>query len=674
MKISYQWLKDYVPVDVRAEEFAHKLTMAGLEVENIETVNGDSVFEIEVTPNRPDCLNMIGIAREVSAIFNQPKKFPASNALSFPSSECDITIEDKEGCFRYMGTIIRNVTIKKAGNVMIERLAAIGMRPINNIVDVTNFCLMENGQPLHAFDYDKLIGGKILVRRAKKGEKIVTLDDVERELDPSILVIADAERPVAIAGVMGGKATEVTDATKNILLESAYFDPILIRRASRKLGLSSDSSYRFERGVDFEGVKNGAYRAMDLILQEAGGEISHHKDVRVRDSLGEKRTILISCAQVNHFLGAEISEAVQEDILHNLDFDVSLEGKSWKVTPPSFRADIQREVDVIEEIARVIGYDKLSYSVPPIVTGRMQTNQQRRQRANVREHMVAQGCNEIITYTMIGKEFLKKSLQVSLEGTTVVNPLTVDQEILRPSLFPSLLNIAHFNINRGERNLKLFETGKVYLAGQEKERLAVLIFGERTNDWRLMKKSQQDFFDIKGAIEYLLNKLRIKEYHFELLEADYFDDVGAALYIDGVKAGEVGCVSDKVLDNWSIKQKGLFYAEIDLDMLYAAMAPKERFVPLSEYPSVVWDISLAVDLEIAFDQVQKIAFEFGGDLLKSVEFKEEYVGEKIEKGKRGIIFSLTYQSSEKTLTEAEVSEVHDRICQALIEQLRAVKR
>src|SRR3989338_8110711 len=274
MKISYNWLKDYVAVGADAEKLAQRLTMAGLEVEKIENINGDMVFELEITPNRPDCLNHLGIAREVSAIFNKPLKSPKIKAPQSPKIKTDITISDKNDCSRYIGTVIENVRVKETPPWIKERLTAIGIRTINSVVDITNLVLMETGQPLHAFDYDKLAGGKIIVRRAKEGEVITTIDGAERKLHSSILVIADAKKPVAIAGIMGGKDTEVTEMTKNILLESACFDPILIRRAARALGLFSDSSYRFERGVDLDGVNSGSARATDLILELAGGSVT----------------------------------------------------------------------------------------------------------------------------------------------------------------------------------------------------------------------------------------------------------------------------------------------------------------------------------------------------------------------------------------------------------------
>ncbi|MCK5581533.1 MAG: phenylalanine--tRNA ligase subunit beta, partial [Candidatus Omnitrophica bacterium] len=375
MKISITWLNDYIKTGVPVDRLIHKLTMAGLEVEKTETVAGDTVLELEITPNRPDCLNMLGMAREVSAILNKTVKKPSLPEIKYPKEKCPVEIVDKEGCTRYIGTVIKDVKVAKAPQAMQQRLAAIGLRPINNIVDITNFCLMETGQPLHAFDYDKLEGGKIIVRRAKKGETIITIDGELRELDPSVLVIADAKRPVAIAGVMGGQETEVTGKTKNILLESAYFDPVLIRRAARKSGLSSDSSYRFERGVDFQMVENGCTRAIALIQELAGGEIEQRQDLCLAKKKKVGKAVTVSLAQINGLLGAALTTTQCKTILKKLEFDVvSKKGQPLpgdrpqilKVTPPTFRNDIHQAVDVVEEVARVVGYDNLPLSLPHI--------------------------------------------------------------------------------------------------------------------------------------------------------------------------------------------------------------------------------------------------------------------------------------------------------------------
>ena len=366
MKLSLHWLKDYVNVSASPDQLAHRLTMAGLEVEKISDVNGQKVFELEITPNRPDCLNIVGLAREVSVIYGKALKFPKAKKFIVPKKKSDVTIADKDLCGRYIGIVIRNVKVGASPQWLKERIESVGMRSINNIVDIANFCLMELGQPLHAFDLDKLDGHKIIVRRAKSGEALFTIDGDEPKLDPSVMVIADDKRPAAIAGIMGGKDTEVSSSTKNILLESAYFDQGAIRRAGRKLGLSSDSSYRFERGVDRDMVLGGALRAAALILELAGGSVDAYADIFPNAKKIQRKAVNVSLAGINALLGAEVSLKRCKFIMEKLGCKVSGSKSALKVIPPVFRGDLKAEADIAEEVARVIGFDELPFSIPSI--------------------------------------------------------------------------------------------------------------------------------------------------------------------------------------------------------------------------------------------------------------------------------------------------------------------
>ena len=678
MKVSLNWLKDYVSAGIPAGELAHKLTMAGLEVESTAKVSGDTVFELEITPNRSDCLNMLGIAREVSALLNKPVKVPFGKKVRFPSKKCDIKIDDQEGCTRYVGTLIKNVQVKPAASWITKRIEAVGISSISNIVDITNFCLMETGQPLHAFDYDKLSGGKLVVRRARKGEKIFTIDGVERELDPSILVIADAKRPVAIAGVMGGKDAEVTEQTKNILLESAYFDPILIRRVSRKLGITSDSSYRFERGVDYDMVEQGSDRAISLILEYAKGTVTQHIDIQLAKKKITKATITISKDFIENALGATVSAPRCLNILRRLKFKVvSAKKNVFKVTPPSFRGDIKQDVDIVEEISRIIGYDNLPASFPVInIADNIVMSSHRWQKKRLRELLTAQGFNEIITYTMTNQQSLDRAGQGSLKGTKIQNALTQDQEMMRPSLLPGFLSVAASNFNRGQKNIKLFEIGKIYSHAQEKDTLGALICGDHSHDWRRGKNQICDYYDIKGVMDSVLREVGAKTAGFELIQRNYFESgQSAAITVDGKHIGEVGKVSDDVLEKQGIKQPHLFFAQVDMEGLYPYFKKQRKYQPVIEYPAITHDISLAVKEDVAFVEIKRIAFELGSEILTTVKFNEQYLDPKrIPSGHRGLVFSLRYESSKRTLREDEVTKVHNRICQALIDRLGVIRR
>lgn len=678
MKISLNWLKDYVSVGISAEKLSYKLTMAGLEVEKVDKVSGDTVFELEITPNRPDCLNMIGIAREVSAILNKTLKLPKAVKGGIPRKKCSIRVLDKEGCSRYIGTVIKDVHPASSPLWLKKKLKTIGIRSINNIVDITNFCLMETGQPLHAFDYDKLKEKRIVVRRAHQGEEITTLDGIKRTLDPSILMIADAKRAVAIAGIMGGQDTEVTEKTKNILLESAYFDPVLIRRAARKLGLSSDSSYRFERGVDVQMVQGAAARATSLILKSAGGTVQEYNDVFHLKGKAAREKITLSIDHINSLLGASLTLSRCKTMLQKLGFKVTVKSKNkLTVSPPSFRADLKQDVDIIEEVARILGYDNLPSSFPRIKISKIPEDSNRQLKDTLRKFLLSQGLNEAITYALINPESLEKTGLQSLKGVRVKNPLTQEQEILRPHLLPSLLSVLRSNFNRGQKNVRLFEIGKVYLRAGEEDVFAVIMTGMRLKDWRILQKEGIDFYDIKGVVSKTLERMGLLNIHYTVKDNGLFvPGQGASLAFakEGKEIGVMGKLKKTLLKEWNIKQDNIFFAQIEMEPLFKHRKLHCRYRPVSGFPVVTRDVSLAVKKGITFAQVKEIAYQLGAGFLVNIDFVEQYLGEKIPDDHQGLIFTLVYQSSSRTLTEEEVNRIHGRICQALVQDLQAIIR
>ncbi len=675
MKISLNWIKDYVSIGVSVDVLAHKLTMAGLEVERVSTVGNDTVLELEITPNRADCLNMVGVSREIATILNKVCDIPRVKTIKFPSRKLGIKNEDKKGCGRYIGTVLENVEIGESSQWIKKRLSALEMQPINNVVDITNFCLLELGQPLHVFDYDKIIDGRIIIRRACKGESIITLDGIERKLDSSTLVIADAQRPIAIAGIMGGKETEVTAETKNILLESAYFDPILIRRAVRKLKLSSESAYRFERGVNFEMVEKGANRALSLIFQNAKGSITQRADNRFI-APGAKFIVEVSIGQINNYLGAKLSLRECRDILKKLDFDVTVHKKNLlKVTAPSFRSDIKGSVDIIEEVARIIGYDNLPSSLPHIKAVNIPANPRKNIRTKILQSFCAQGFNEAITYSMISQAMLEKTQQGKLKSLKIQNPLTQDQELMRPTLLPGLLAVIQANLNRGQQNLKIFEIGKIYSSKEERETLGVAMTGCLKEDWRESKKIEGDFYDLKGVFDEIFESLCIKNICFEVTGLGCLEEGQRAdIFWGNRNIGFIGRVNERVLKNLGIKRKSVFFAQIDLELIYKKAAEHKKYVSLTDFPAVIRDVSLAVKKDVSFQQVKNIALQFGGKDLFSIKFIEQYLGDKIQEGYRGFVFSLKYVSFSRTLREEEVNKVQEKIEREFVAQLKAIRR
>jgi len=674
MKLSLNWLKDYIDPKLSTEALVERLTMAGLEVEGLESVAGDTVLEIEVTPNRPDCLSILGLAREIGAITGKTVKNPSIKKFKIAPMKNFIHIENKKDCACYIGTLIRDAHIKDAPSKMKTFLASLGLHAVNNAVDTTNFIMMEMGQPLHAFDYDKLAGGKIVIRRARAGESIVTLDGIERKLDPSILVIADAQKPVAIAGIMGGRDTQITLDTKNILLESAHFDMGLIRRGSRALGLRSDSSYRFERNVNAEGVLIGANRATDVLLQLTGGHLSGRGEISSKASRAATK-IKVKIADIESLLGAEVSSLKVKSWLERLGFKVTAKAGAVTVLVPSHRADIGQDVDVIEEIARMIGFDRLPSQLPTIKTINIPVDKKLREIKNqVRRALTAGGIDEIITLSMINTKALIKSNMAEMPAVRIFNPLNQDQELMRPAMLPSFLQVAVTNINRGGKDLRFFEIGKTYLKNNEKETVAILLTGRRLRDWRSPKKEGIEFFDLKGVLERIFQTIGI-DAAYEGGNMPVFDPACAAsIIVGGKQIGVFGKIERKVLNNWDIKNQDIYFGEFHLDGILSLPHRLVKYQPISEFPAIVRDVSLAVKKEISYKEIEGICLRQGGDILRSVHFIEQYLGDKIQSGTKGLVFSCHYQSNARTLREDEVSAVHERILQALTQDLSAIRR
>lgn len=676
MKVSLQWLNDYVDHKLTSDELVHRLTMAGLEVEEVLDKGYTKVLQMEITPNRPDCLSVLGISREVSAICQKTLKFPKAKAYKNSKQKVSVTIEDRKDCGRYIATVIKNVQIKESPKWLKERIEALGMKSINNVVDITNFCLMELGQPLHAFDYDKLEGEKIVVRRARKGEEIRTLDGQQRKVDETILVIADASRPVAVAGIMGGDDTQITPGTTNILLESAHFSLGLIRRSTRSLGLTSDSAYRFERGVHWSTIELCANRAVDLILELAGGTVELRSDVVADKPKTVKREVSLKAQEIEDLLGTSVTSAKCKSILTSLGFGVKTSGKAaLKVTVPDFRNDVSQTVDVIEELARVIGFDNLPMTLPNITSSNIPVDKIRRPiKKVIYERLIAQGFDEIVTYSMSNQKSLEKSSQTFTNPLKIVNPLSQEQELMRPSLLPSFLSVALSNVNRGEKNLRFFECGRTYLNGTERDTLGVLMTGQRSRDWRSLKKESVDFFDLKGTIEESLLPVA-GELSFKPTDVSGFEKGQCAeCFSQGKSVGFLGRVASSAIQKWDIKTGPVFFAQIDVEEIYNHKRPAVKYSPIIEFPSIIRDVSLAIKNETTYDQIKTICHSKGGDILKSIRFIEQYTGEKIQAGFRGVVFSLTYQSAQGTLKEEDVSRVHEHICQSLMSELGAIRR
>jgi phenylalanyl-tRNA synthetase beta chain len=647
----------------------------------------DIVLELELTPNRADCLSMINVAREVAALTGGRLKLPEIEK-SGASQACEalikINIQDQDLCKRYVGRVIEHVQIKESPLWLKQRLLAAGVRPINNIVDITNYVMMEMGQPLHAFDYDCLADKTIIVRRAADGEEITTLDGKKRELTPEMLVIADAHKPVGIAGVMGGLESEVTAQTKTILLESAYFHGPSIRRTSNALALRSEASLRFEKGVDLEQVSLAADRACQLMAQLGAG-VPVEGQVDCYPHPEERYPIRLRLERVNSILGTDLGETEVEKILKALNITIlerDLEG--WHVFTPSYRRDLELEIDLIEEIARLNGYDKIPTTLPYGATTQGAKNAEQRLHDRISEIMVGQGLFEVITYSFINPrhlDWLYLPPGHELRQTVVVsNPLSEEQGIMRTTILPGLLETVKRNINKRNKNLKLFELGKVYLSSgfpgerklpQEKWVLGAISTGKKEKTWAYGEENY-DFFFLKGVAENIFSSLGLGDVSFVKSENNPSLHPGrcARIIVGGKKVGFIGEVHPLVLEKYGIEQRAAVFS-LYLDELIGLVSEAVRYQPVPRFPAVTRDLAIVVPEAVEAGQVLGVIKDTGKTLLKNISLFDVYRGQQIREGYKSLAFSLTWQAEDRTLTDEEVNKLHREIEAALARELGA---
>jgi len=637
----------------------------------------DVVLELELTPNRADCLSMLNVAAEVAALTGGKLHFPKI-VESTGETECaaltSVKIEEPELCARYVARIIRNVRIGPSPLWLRHRLLAAGVRPINNIVDITNYVMLEMGQPLHAFDYDTLAENRIVVRRARPGEELLTLDGQKRALSPEMLVIADADRPVGLAGVMGGLDTEITGSTATILLEAAFFNGPSIRRTSQALGLRSEASLRFEKGVDLERVRLAADRAVQLMTElGAGTAVPGHVDCFPAPE--SKYPVTLRLDRVNRILGTDLDEGAVEDILTSLQINiVEKENGNWLVCTPSYRRDLDKEIDLIEEVARLHGYDKIPTTLPcgPTTQGAKTWNQRIRLKAG--ELMTVQGLYEIIAFSFINPrhfDWLRLPSGHPLrEAVTVKNPLSEEQGVMRTTLLPGLLDTIKRNINRMNRNVSLYETGKIYLpAGftgqgtlpEERWVLGAAATGEKEKSWAYPKMAY-DFYYLKGVAENVISGLGIKKVAFCAVHdlPWYHPGRSAAILVNDKEAGTIGEIHPLVLENYGIDQSTAAFF-LDLDLLAGETAEGINYQPIPRYPAVSRDLAVIIPEQVATSELVGAIREGREGLLKEIRLFDLYRGKQIKTGYKSMAFSLTWQAEDRTLTDDEVNRLHQDI-------------
>lgn len=652
---------------------------------------GDVVIEVDVLPNMARCLAMLGVAREVAAITGTKVKYPPYAVTAKGPDVAGlvkVSIADPKLCARYAAAVIQGVTIGPSPAWMQRRLEYAGMRPISNVVDVTNYVMLEWGQPLHAFDYDKLVArakGKtphITVRPAKTDETLKTLDNQDRKLSPEHLVIADDVGPIALAGVMGGAETEVTAETKNILLESANFDFVSIRRTARAFDLPSEASRRFSRGIHPETVQPAAERAAELLRLYSGGTVCKGL-VDCYPAPPSPQVVTLKLSEVRRLLGFEFPAAEAQRILAALEFKVEALGEALNVTPPPHRTDIQvGPADLIEDLARLYGYDKLPATLladqlPEQVGNRSLTLEER-----TRDILVACGLQEVITYVLTTPEREAPLGLPTTEYVRLQNPISSELAVLRHSLLASVLEVAGENVRNNVSDVRLFELASVYLPRpgenlpDEPPRLAVVLTGRRWaefwNDGPGANPGQLDFFDLKGIVEALTADLHVAEVSYRKSTAPYLHPGRAAeLVIDGKSVGNFGQLHPRTAEAFGLGSRVVLVGEFDVTAFFAAVPERHRYAAVPRFPAALRDIALVVDEAVPAEKVEAELRAGGGELLRAVRLFDVYHGENIPAGKKSLAYALTYLADDRTLTDKEVEAAHKKVEKRVTHTLKA---
>ena len=663
MKISLQWLQEFVDLEETAQQLAEDLTMAGLEVEGIAEVDGDTIFEIGVTPNRPDWLSHLGVSRELAALYGREVRVPEIGVKEgdLPvEAMSSVEIENPDACPRYSARVISGVKLGPAPEKVRLRLEALGVRSINNVVDATNYVMLELGQPLHAFDYHRLRENRIVVRKAIAGEVMNTLDGQKRDLDAGDLLICDGLGPVALAGVMGGENSEVEDDTADLLLESACFDPVTIRKTSKRLGLSTEASYRFERGTDPSATTIAVNRLARLINEWAGGRVcSGVLDIHPRDE-GERK-VRFRPARINSLLGTEIKVDAMKSILAGLDLGPRKgKGGWWTVSVPGYRRDIVREEDVVEEVARIYGYQNVPVTMPVGRTVPVRPPEQRELILRVKSLLEADGFFETISYSYVSRPELDAlGLTGGPEPVKILNPISEEMSVMRVSLLPGLLNSAQFNVSRRVEEIRLYEIGRVFLPcnacniAEERIRVSGVMAGTRRPKTWYGESEKADFFDVKGVVENLLRGLGIDDISFSEVEMPYLQaGQGAWAMVDNQPVGPVGTLNPDTGERYGIKGwSGCF--ELDLHRFQDEAMKITPYKAIPKFPEVLRDLALIVPPMVKAGEIEKTAMGTGGN-LRAVNVFDEYRGKGVPAGHRSLAFALHFQSPERTLTDEEV--------------------
>ncbi len=672
MKIVHQWLSEIVAVPADVGRVAEEISLRGFEVASVER----GVIDFEITANRPDCLSHVGIAREAAVIWNTALKPPPMGVATADAPAFPVSITAPDLCPRYCAQVF-DVRIAPSPAWLAERLETAGVRPINNIVDVTNYVMLELGQPMHAFDLERLGGGQLVIRRASAGEKIRTLDGVERALDAEMLVIADAERPAAIGGVMGGHDSEISDTTTRMVLESAYFHPPSIRRTSKRLGLKTEASTRFERGGDIEAPPLGLRRAAHL-FQQIGAATPAGPLVDVYPSPRPPATIVLRAARIEHVLGQAVPADEVPRILTPLGFTVAArDTASWTIGIPPFRVDVLREVDLIEEVGRHHGFDRLPVTFPALAAPQAPPDPRIAQDRLVRQVLTAAGFSEAMTFAFIERQAALPFCADGAEPAAIANPLSEKFAVLRPSLLPGLVDSCAHNRRRGRKDVRLFETGNRFPATGEARAAAAVWQGAADGPHWSAPTRAVDFFDAKGLAERVCAAFGVAELAFAPIDRPFLvRDRAAAVRAGEVELGIVGQLAPSVAEARGLPAaEETYVAEIDLDALAGiARGDDLRARPLPRFPSIVRDVSILVDEALPAAAVRGTIRSAAPRSLESIVEFDRYHGKGVPDGRVSLSLRLTFRAPDRTLTDEEAQDATERVVAALRDAHRAERR
>jgi phenylalanyl-tRNA synthetase beta chain len=692
MKLSANWIREFVDLPVDDRQLAEGLTSIGIAVEGISGEGPNMVFEMEIGTNRPDAMNHYGVAREAAALYKvrlEPIEASVAEAgasrKSGEHSSFTIGIDDRKGCARYTAQIIRGVKIKSSSEKIASRLALVDQRAINNAADASNYTLWEMGHPTHAFDLDLLEGGKIIVRKASAGETLKTLDGIDRKLSPDDLIIADANKPVALAGVMGGFETMITEKTRNVLIESAWFDPVAVRKTARRHGLHTDASHRFERGADYAATSLACALVAQRIIESGGGElVGNQIDAIAREM--EQAPVEMRVSQVQRILGTAVPTQEIVTLLKSLGFELVPEPGSppqFFVRIPSWRLDIEREIDLIEEIARLHGYNNFPNTLPAFA-GAVIENPNAAKEARLRSSLLALGYDEAVSLSFISHEDAETFSDWPL--IELANPLSEEASLMRSSLVPGMLDMLAYNLNRGTENVRLFEIGDVYQAAGDgaTEHRRICLAATRASlqhdipQGSLLDKSKGNsgldiFRSFKGDVATLLQNFERKALTFDSETTDYYQlGNSARALLDGEIVAQFGQLASDVAAARKLKHD-IFIAEIFADRLYARPPRETLYRPLPKFPAVERDFSFVFKDEITFNKIKTVIQDLHLKDLRSFAPIEIFRGGSVEAGRYSILLRAKFQSFTRTLREDEVNDWSAKIVGAL-QQLGGIQR